>query len=527
MEKNCAGRTIKVSFLYFSFLFVFIGLFAGCAKKHEVSITADQSVADKFERHTVTGISTPVPQLPDVPGFIGASYLTVGDIDGDGKNEIICTSGGGKDNNFTTSDGAVAVYTQGADLDHWTQTIIYPAGATGLLGFPNETVVRDMDGDGILDILVMDNFIAGWATGFPGGIYYLKNHGGNIANPLNWEIKTIYRGDKTQLGKSAYHRARFVDIDGDGLPDLVTAKVCMYNWQNTSDQYNFTEWWKKNDDGDPTSYSGPYAIGDGGGFLFNMVDVDGDGYPDIVAPQFFIQNPGTLVVKGPGDIRGDSLCWFKNPGPGGAVTQPWNRYTIDNWYTSKNPLGKGMEVITADINQDGKPELIFTTHNHQDYVNGHRIWNSGVYYLEIPGNPTITANWTPITIDRGDPNLDPTDATAVASDTYAVDRDGGPYSQGSPGMVRAADINGDGYPDFVVPGDGKGAVYYYESQGLVNGKLSYKRCALYKDPGCMPGDAQIVDIDGDGKLEIVQVIYDTSVAKDSTSASIFIFKLKS
>ncbi len=61
------------------------------------------------------------------------------------------------------------------------------------------------------------------------------------------------------------------------------------------------EWWKKNNNGDPTSYTGPIAIGDGGGFLFNMFDIDEDGDLDIVAPQFFIQNSGTLVVKGPGD----------------------------------------------------------------------------------------------------------------------------------------------------------------------------------------------------------------------------------
>jgi len=93
-------------------------------------------------------------------------------------------------------------------------------------------------------------------------------------------------------------------------------------------------------------------------------------------------------------------------------------------------------------------------------------------------------------------------------------------------MVRAADINGDGYPDLVVPGDGKGALYYYESDRKLGRKLQFKRAALYKDPGCMPGESKIVDIDGDGKLEIVSVIYDTSVAKDTKSGSIFIFKLK-
>jgi len=174
MKKKYASTIIKSSFLYVYFLFIFIGLFTGCAIDPEVAVTADQAIADKFDRHTVTGITTPLPQAPDVPGLIGASYLTIGDINGDGKNEIICTSGIGLDGNALTSDGAVAVYTQGANLDTWTQSIIYPAGATGLLAFPNETVLRDMDGDGVLDIMVMDNFIAGWATGFPGGIYYFK-----------------------------------------------------------------------------------------------------------------------------------------------------------------------------------------------------------------------------------------------------------------------------------------------------------------------------------------------------------------
>ncbi|MBN2106581.1 MAG: VCBS repeat-containing protein [Deltaproteobacteria bacterium] len=533
MKRQYSRTIIELASLYISFLFV-VGVFAGCKKNPDVAVIADQSIADRFERFTVTGIRTPLPQAPDITGFLGVAFMTVGDIDGDGVQEILSTSGVGLDVNAFTSDGAIALYTQGSNLDTWTQTVIYPDNATGLLGFPNEIALRDMDGDGTLDILVLDNFIAGWATGFPGGIYYFKNHGGDITSKLNWELKTIYRGDSTQIGRSSYHRARFLDVDGDGLDDLITSKVCMYNWQNTTDQYAWVEWWKKNNDGDPASYTGPIEIGDGGGFQFELVDIDGDGDLDIVAPQFFIQSSGTLVVKGPGDIRGDSLAWFENPGADGAVAEPWNRYTIDNWYTSKNPLGKNFEVLAVDIDNDGKIELIDTNHNHQDYKpdnvpgddSNHRIWPAGVFYFGIPDDPKITANWKPITIDAGDPNLDPTDAAAVANDTYAVDRPGGPYSQGSPGMVRAADISGDGFPDLVVPGDGKGAVYYYESQGKSLGKLRFKRCALYKDPACMPAEARIADIDNDGQLEIVQAIYDTSVAKDTKSGSIFIFKLK-
>ncbi len=51
-----------------------------------------------------------------------------------------------------------------------------------------------MDGDGDLDIMVLDNFIAGWSTRFVAGIYYLENQGGDITLPSNWIKKTIFQG---------------------------------------------------------------------------------------------------------------------------------------------------------------------------------------------------------------------------------------------------------------------------------------------------------------------------------------------
>ena len=496
-----------------------------------VNVVADQNIADQFTRHTVTGITAPLPVLPDVHGFFGASYVTIGNIDKDinGIKEIISTSGTGLDGNFVTKDGAVAIFTwDGQNLDSWTQSIIYPNGPTGELAWPNETLLRDMDGDGDLDIMVMDNFIAGWFTKAPAGIYYLENQGGDIKLPLNWILRTIYKGDSTtQVGRSSYHRARFLDIDGDGDEDFITSKVCMWNWQNTTLQYNWVEWFRKESSG---AFTGPYEIGDGGGFLFELADVDSDGDLDVIGPQFFIQNGAALVPKGPGDIRGDSLAWFENPGTGGPVTQKWNRYTIDNWYTSPNPMGKGFEAIVSDIDNNGKNEIIFTNHNHQDYKPDEtyqdRIWPSGIYYMNIPDNPKSNTNWQPVSIDTGDPLLDPYNPVAVANDVYAVDREGGPYTQGSPGMVRAADMNGDGYPELVVPGDGKGAVYYYETGGQVDGCLTYKRASLFTNPGCMPGDAQIDDIDGDGDMDVIAVIYDTSVNKADPldSSSIFVFE---
>ena len=127
---------------------------------------------------------------PDVPGFIGASYVTIGDINKDDIKEIICTSGVGQDANQNTADGAVAIFTwNGVNLDNWTKSVINKTFA-----FPNETIIRDMDGDGDLDIMVMDNFIAGWSTRFVAGIYYLENQGGDITQPSNWIKRTIFQG---------------------------------------------------------------------------------------------------------------------------------------------------------------------------------------------------------------------------------------------------------------------------------------------------------------------------------------------
>ena len=181
---------------------------------------------------------------------------------------------------------------------------------------------------------------------------------------------------------------KFVWKSGKIFPPVVTGPTIIMKVIQVA-QYTWMEVFKKEADGyvqtnadgvtaadgtypgtplSGTSYGySRHAIGDGGGFLFNIADVDKDGDLDIIAPQFFILVPSTLIVKGPNDPRGDGLCWFENPGASSASLNPWTRRTIDNWYTSPNPTGKGFEAVGSDIDNDGDLELVFSNHNHQDY----------------------------------------------------------------------------------------------------------------------------------------------------------------
>ena len=496
----------------------------------DATVVEDTALAGRlFERLTVTGITTPLPDRTtpgalDVPGFPGAAFISTGDLDADGRTEIVATSGGGSDLDLATPNGAVAVFTwDGSHFRHWQQHVINDTFA-----FPNETVLRDMDDDGDLDIMVLDNFIipVNYA-----GIYYLENQGGDIGSPTNWIKRAIYVGDDSLKGKASYHRAVFFDADGDGDEDFVTGRTSMIRWLLGS-RFMWTELFLNEGGG---TYDGPYDIGDAGGFLFSMYDLDHDGDLDVICPQLFIYSPWTYRVRGAWwrhSFHGDSLVWLENPGTGPGLTAPWARHTIDNRYRTCGSIGRTFEALAADLQGDGTDELIVSTHNHQDYVVGKRIWPAGIFLYAIPDNPQHWWNWQPVAIDTGDMALDPEDYSVVLADSYAVDRPGDAYSQGAPGKFAIADFTGDGLNDIVVGGDGKGAIYLYRNDGMAGETLQLTRTTLYADRACMPAEVKAADLDHDGRPEIIAEVYDTSIAikseenpdLETKSSSIFIFR---
>ncbi len=243
---------------------------------------------------------------------------TWGDLTGDGKPEIICST-----------DGYFGYATP--DWTHpdqpWKFHRISDQSAGGR--FTHGIGYGDVNGDGRLDLLEKN----GW-----------------------WEQPASLTGDP-QWKKHAFpfsgpggaHMYAY-DIDGDGLNDVITSIAA----------HGFGLVWYKQlkGDGEPKfeahtitgskAEESPYGVKFAQIHAIDLVDMDGDGLKDIITGKRF-------WAHGPkGDVEPDApavLYWFKlTRGENGAVD--WVPYLIDD------NSGIGVQVVAGDISGDGIPDVV-------------------------------------------------------------------------------------------------------------------------------------------------------------------------
>ncbi len=193
--------------------------------------------------------------------------LGFGDVNGDGRDDIVLAGGwleapgdflGGK----------------------WTFHREFDLGSASC-----PIIVADVNGDGLADLIVGQSHAYGldwWEQRMDGG-------------RRSW-VKHAIDPDSSQ-----YHCLWWGDVDGDGAPELVTGKRWRAHCGNDpgADDPVGVYYFKWTGDGfekHAIAY-GPAGTGKGCGIHFAVVDLDGSGLPDIVAP------------------GKDGLCLFRNLGP--------------------------------------------------------------------------------------------------------------------------------------------------------------------------------------------------------------------
>jgi hypothetical protein len=321
-------------------------------------------------------------------------------------------------------------------LDSGTPLFL-PAVAYDSYGFQTGSVaVGDLNGDGKPDLLV------GSRSRTPNGLV-------GAANVL------LGVGDGTFQEKGLYGTAgldanvALADVNGDGKLDML-ASGCAYKDCSTGVVTIHTG------NGDGTFAGGSYVFGTGGMFPSApaVADVNGDGKLDLI-----VANCGNGCQTGAGTV-GVLL------GNGDATFQTAVTYGTGG-------IG-AHQVIVADVNGDGKPDLV--------------VPNACASNQNCPlGSGSVA-----VLLGKGDGTFQ----TAVAYGS------GG----GDAFSVAVADVNGDGKLDLLVAnfcGNTNCSLAGPLGVLLGNGDGTFQSVIPYSLGGPSLGQIALADVNGDGKLDIV------------------------
>ena len=300
------------------------------------------------------------------------------------------------------------------------------------------------------------------------------------------------------------------DVDGDGKPDLVIpnySSTTLSVFRNTSLSGLITVS-SVAAKVDFTTGTNPEPVAFG--------DVDGDGKPDLV-----VANYGSNTVS-----------VFRNTSVSGSITTGSLAAKVD-FVTGTLPRG----VAIGDVDGDGKPDIVVGNQT-SNTVSVFR--NTGTPGSVTPGSFAAKVDFTtgvdPIRVSLGDLDGDGKPDLVVGnytSSTISVFRNtsvSGAITSGSfaakvdfttgtnPLGITTGDLDGDGKPDLVVTNNGSATVSVFRNTStpgsITTGSLTTK--IDFATTGSNPYNVSIGDMDGDGKPDLV--------VANSTSNTVSVFK---
>jgi hypothetical protein len=272
------------------------------------------------------------------------------------------------------------------------------------------------------------------------------------------------------------------DLDDDGKTDIVTANSVSNNitiLKNTSIPGTVSF----NTKTDYKTGTDPKRIAIG--------DLDGDGKPDIVITNFNAGNASTISV-------------FKNTSNGGSIS-----FAAKTDYSTGNG---SVDVAIADMNDDGRPDLLVSSGNSGFFSFFKNISSSaGTISFAEKQDYTLLSHPDNITIadvnKDGKPDLITSNSSGNTISIFRNNSTGGSLSFGekvdytagsTPSFITTGDMDGDGKIDIILSNYSSGSISIFRNYSN-NALVSF---APKQDLLTGVSNIVIADLDGDGKADI-------------------------
>jgi len=399
------------------------------------------------------------------------SSVTSADVNGDGKPDLIVAN-----QNSNTLSVLLNTTAPGATMPSFAAGTSFGAGMQ-----PGAVIAADINGDGKLDLLVAnsgDNTVSALLNTTP-----LPTGGPNFAAQQTFAV-----------GTGPWNAVAFADLNGDGKVDVIVPNEGSNSISvllNTTAPGAATQ----------TFTQQTFSVGREPTWVA-ATDLNGDGKPDIVVVNFL----------------DNDVSVFLNTTPAGASTAT---FAAPQTFASGN---LPMSVTVADINGDGKPDLVIGNSNETDvsvllntmasgastpsFAAQQPIATDGQFSPDVAvadvdgdGKPDLIVTYI---VNNVVAVLLNTTASGAATASFAASQT---FATGAgPQRVIAADMNGDGKPDIVVSDVGNPppgttvAVLINTSAGA--GTPSFAAPQAF-DIGTQPGALAAADLNGDGRLDLV------------------------
>jgi len=315
-------------------------------------------------------------------GNLYSRDVSLGDLDGDGKDELVVNmqQGSNADGTLQNGDDTVWIIPGGS----YSGTLAMASEVAAKVGVDQGVVIQsalvvpDMDGDGKDDLFVGQ---AGWDQDYPdsSGSPTYEGLAAFIATPSGTSSTASELAFGSIVGETddaLAYGAAFADLDGDGAPDGLFSSLYdtaggtgaggFYTVGDLPGTLADGTGLARGDVADGHVY-GETASTYFGGNLFPVGDIDGDGRSEVLAGQQAGTDPGRFYLLDGASLWGDTAV------SGASLLRVDGVETTD---------GTGLVAATGDLDGDGIADLALSAYAASTTSAG-RAYTTGRLYLAL------------------------------------------------------------------------------------------------------------------------------------------------